>query len=54
MRALAHPRDDERGADGHQAHGRRVDARELEEEMQRGPVVGAVAVALRLEAAPLA
>src|SRR4051794_5795564 len=54
MRSLTYSRHDEGGADGDDPHGCRVDAWKLEQEMQHGRVVGAVAVALRHEATPLA
>ena len=50
--SLTHARDDERRAGGDDPHCRRIDARQLEEEVQRGWIVGAIAVALRLENVP--
>ena len=54
MRALTYAGDDERAADGDDPHGGRVDARELEQDVQSRRIVGAVAIALRLEATPRA
>jgi hypothetical protein len=53
MRPVADARDVERGARRDDPHGGGIDAGELEGEVQRGRVVGAIAVALWLEAAPL-
>ena len=54
MRSLTHTRDDERRAGGDDPHRGGVDAGQLDENVQRGWVVGAVAVALGQEATPLA